>query len=312
MEVEKEISICKKIIQRHFGQRCQLREYSVLLRKTDYLVIDLTLSNPTQRVVIKLAGPNALIASPFDQTFAINRHIRERSMIPAYEAIAFDVSYETFPYRYLLMSHVAGHLWADVKKVAALEEFQSVYLDLGRAVAQLHTIQYDSFGEIDSHGKVEALEKNYSTALAGRAKQRIQNPRHQEQFLSLLQQNERLFNEVGPPRLTHEDLNPGNILLKKNNGKWRLAAIVDFDSAWAGGFESDLARLELGRGMVGQGFFEEYRTINPIPAGYPQRRLLLQLLWCLEYADPSPQHYEDTKSICDKLGIAPVTFNYNV
>lgn len=271
-------------------------------------MVDLTLSNPSHRVVLKLAGPEAPIESPFDRTFAINQQIRKQSEIPTYEALAFDMSYKTVPYRYLLMSHVTGDLWANVKSQVGPEEFQPVYQALGRAVAQLHTIQYDSFGEIGSHGEVSALEANYSASLARRATRRIRNPQHQEVFLSLLQQNERLFNTIGPPRLTHEDLNPGNILLKNHNGKWQLAAIIDFDSAWAGGFESDLARLELWKGMVGEGFFEEYQTINQVPVDYPERRLLLQLLWCLEFAAPSLQHYQDTKRICGKLGITPITF----
>ncbi|WKA58557.1 phosphotransferase [Planococcus shenhongbingii] len=309
MKAEKEISSCRTIIQRHFGRRCQLREYKVLLRKTDYFVADLTLSNPSQRVVIKLAGPNAPISSSFDRTFAINQQVWKQSGIPTYEAIAFDMSHETVPYRYLLMSHVEGQLWSDIKKQVAPEEFRAIYRDFGWAVAQIHSISYNSFGEIGSKGEVIATETNYASALSRRATQRIRNPRHQEMFLSLLQQNKGLFNEINSPRLTHEDLNPGNILLTNHDGKWQLAAVVDFDSAWAGGFESDLARLELWRGMVGKDFFEEYQTINPIPVNYPQRRLLLQLLWCLEYADPSQRHYQDTKRICGKLGIAPIVFN---
>jgi len=310
MTGEAEISVCQKIIQQHFGQRCQIREIRVLYKNRDYLVVDLTLSNPPQRVVIKLAGPKAQTASPFDRTFAINQQVRKQPEIPTYEALAFDMSYKIVPYRYLLMSYVTGYLWATVKNQVGPAEFQPVYPALGRAVAQLHTIQYGFFGEIGSQGDVVASETDYSSALAKRATRRIPNPHHQELFLSLLQQNRELFNEVGPPRLTHEDLNPGNILLKNQNGKWQLAAIVDFDSAWAGGFESDLARLAFWRGMAGEGFFDAYQTINPVPANYPQRKRLLQLLWCLEFADPSEQHYQDTKKICETLGIAPVTFDH--
>jgi len=84
--------------------------------------------------------------------------------------------------------------------------------------------------------------------------------------------------------------------------------VIDFDSAWAGCSESDLARLELWRGMMGEGFWETYQNYVPVSARYPERRPIYQLLWCLEYARPTAQHLADTKRICATLGITPVTF----
>ncbi|HZS88003.1 MAG TPA: fructosamine kinase family protein [Chloroflexota bacterium] len=84
--------------------------------------------------------------------------------------------------------------------------------------------------------------------------------------------------------------------------------VIDFDSAWAGCPESDLARLELWRGIVGDGFREAYGSHVPVSPRYPERRPILQLLWCLEYARPTPQHHADTARICAELGIEPVTF----
>ncbi|MDR6551789.1 phosphotransferase [Paenibacillus qinlingensis] len=308
MVFEKEYLVLKHIVQRYFGNQCNLCEYEVLLRKVDYLVVRITLVNPTERVVLKLAGPNAPILSPFDRTFAMNQQVRKQTTVPTFEALAFDMSYDIVPYRYLLMTHIDGQLWSDVKKDIDSNDSQKVYQDFGRAVAQLHSIEYRTFGEIGVQGEINTSDPSYISALSNRAEQRIRNPYHRELFVSLLYQNKCLFNDVLTPRLTHEDLNPGNILVRKRNGRWELAGIVDFDSAWAGGFESDLARLELWKGMIGEGFFEEYQTINPIPTNYTQRKLLLQLLWCLEYANPSEEHHKDTKNICDKLGIPVVTF----
>ncbi len=84
--------------------------------------------------------------------------------------------------------------------------------------------------------------------------------------------------------------------------------MLDFDKAWAGCGESDLARLELWRGMTGDGFWQGYTSLLPIPAGYADRRPLYQLLWCLEYARPTPEHIADTAAVCATLGIPPIVF----
>ena len=85
--------------------------------------------------------------------------------------------------------------------------------------------------------------------------------------------------------------------------------LIDFESAWAGCAESDLARLELWRGMMGEGFWEAYRAHVPLSDSYPERRPIYQLLWCLEYARSTVQHLRDTASVCQALRLAPVTFS---
>ena len=103
------------------------------------------------------------------------------------------------------------------------------------------------------------------------------------------------------------------IAAKRDDGRPRLAAILDFDSAWAGAPESDLARLDLWQssaypGLIDEGFRTAYEAAHTMAPGYRQRRPIYQLLWCLEYADASPQHAADTARVCMELGIAPITF----
>jgi fructosamine-3-kinase len=184
-----------------------------------------------------------------------------------------------------------------------------LYAQLGQAVAQLQSIRFPSCGEIGPDGAV-IDGAPYIEAFARRARRRIANPNHANLFVALLQQRAALFSDVPAGVLAHEDLNPTNLLLLDEGGAWRLSSILDFDSAWAGTAESDLARLELWRGMTGEGFHQAYEAIAPIAAGYRHRRALCQLLWCLEFASPTAQHHADTARVCAELGIARITFPY--
>jgi len=137
-----------------------------------------------------------------------------------------------------------------------------------------------------------------------RARSRVANPSQADLFVDLLRERRRLFAEVDGPALCHEDLNPTNLLVREDDeGRWRLSGVLDFDSAWAGCPESDLARLELWEGMAGEGFFEAYRSTRIIAPGYAERHPLHQLQWCLEYASVSSRHLADTRRVCDELNI---------
>lgn len=178
---------------------------------------------------------------------------------------------------------------------------------LGRAVAQLHTISFPGGGEIGADGSVPAGTP-YLTALAERTRRRIGDPRDAALFTALLTDRARLFDDIPPAALCHEDLNPTNILVHHTNRGWRLAALLDFDSAWAGSPESDLARLEFRYGALAADLRRAYTAIRPLAGGYAERRPLYQLLWCLEYAHPTPRHNSDTARLCAELGLPPVHF----
>ncbi|HEX8682568.1 MAG TPA: fructosamine kinase family protein, partial [Ardenticatenaceae bacterium] len=85
-----------------------------------------------------------------------------------------------------------------------------------------------------------------------------------------------------------------------------LATTLDFDKAWAGHHESDLARLDLWQGMTSDSFWQGYQSIQSIDPLYPQRRTIYQLFWCLEYAQNSPEHLADTQRLCLELGISAI------
>ncbi len=177
-----------------------------------------------------------------------------------------------------------------------------MFAECGTAVARIHEITFDSFGDLDPSATIRD-GSTYVDALRRRAAQRI--PKYLGLFESLMQKHRAVLEEVAPARLTHEDLNPNNLLVAHTGQTWHLAGVLDFDSAWSGNAESDLARLELWRGMMHPSFWTTYGGVSPT---YASRRALLQLLWCLDYAQPTPDHNAVTAGVCAELGIPPVIF----
>lgn len=287
------------------GYLRDIAEYRFLRDEEDYAVIVVRLTNPSQDIIIKLAGPHAILSSEFERSAAIVQTVRSRTAISIFEVVAVDASYQRWPWRYLVTTVISGRHWSEVYPEE--RKARALYASLGDAVGQLHTIRFPLCGEIAPDGSV-AEGTSYYEALRERAQRRIPNPAHTALFLSLLQDRRSLFEEILSGVLCHEDLNPSNLLVANTPGQRPVISVIDFDSAWAGCAESDLARLEFWRGMMGEGFWEAYGAHAPISTRYAERRPIYQFLWCLEYARSTRQHLVDTARICATLGIPPVTF----
>ena len=232
----------------------------------------------------------------------LHRLVATCTDIPMPEVLAVNMSYQTWPWRYFVKTHIPGQEWAAVRRQMNPEELSGAYRQIGNAVAQLHTIHFPLFGELAVDGSVQGGEP-YLTALIEHARSAIKNARLRDLYFSVLERHRALFLDVRHPSLCHEDLHKHNILFQYRQGRWHLATILDFDKAWAGHHETDLARLELWEGMLGQEFWVPYEAIRPVEPLYRQRRPIHQLLWCLEYAQPTAEHLADTRRLCVELGL---------
>ena len=295
-----------------FGPKCRVLAWHPLDQRDSYSVIFATLVFPARVVVLKLADADST-RPPFAREASIQQRVARETSVPVCEVLAVDDSCQRLPWRYLMMAHAPGMGWRDGLARMSPRARSSIFRQLGEATAALHTLDYPNFGEVDStlpqHG--EGHPNALASALIARARRPSANPAHADLFASVIVARARDFTTIDEPRLTHEDLNPPNLLLVPGDDAdddWRISAMLDFGSAWAGCPESDLARLDLWRNMMGDGFREGYTDTQSIADDYPTRRPIYQLLWCLEYARPTPQHAADTARVCAELGIPPVAF----
>lgn len=298
------------LIKQTFGMPCTISGHQVLVHDQDYSVLRMWLTQPTLQVVVKLAGLHARIPCPFERMEAINRLVRTHTNVPNNGIIATDTSQRRWPWRYMIMTHIEGYRWANVIPHLDTQQAWDIRVQLGTAVATLHSIHFAQFGEIDASGTIP-FGANYLQALSQRIEKRITHRRRAASLSALLWERSRLFTDIGDAGLTHENLNPANIMLRQDSDRWTLAGVLDFDSAWAGSPESDLARMEFWRGMVGPGFWEGYQDVRQVANTYPARRALLQLMWCLEYAEyggMTPQHTVEIQRLCLELGVNPAMF----
>ena len=290
------------LLRQIFGSKVELVSHEIGNQHPDYLVLLIQLEHPSIKVVIKIAGPDAPLTCPFDRTAMLHRLVARHTTIPMPEVLAVDVTYQTWPWRYFVKAYIPGQEWATVRQLMSAQELSVAYQQIGNAVAQLHTIHFSAFGELTIEGNVQE-GSSFIAAFQARAQCSIKITRLRDLFLSTLDEHKALFSDVQQSSLCHEDLHKHNILFHYRQGEWHLATILDFDKAWAGHSETDLARLDLWKGMTDRQFWQSYEAICPVAPLYKQRRPIYQLLWCFEYAQQTADHLADTQRVGAELGI---------
>ena len=300
------LPLLTQLLRQSFGSQIEIEGWRIAKQHEDYFVLVVELRQPSSRIVVKLAGPRAPYACLFDRTATLHRLVAARTAVPIPEILAVDVSYNMWPWRYIIESFVPGETWMTVRQRINPQELADSYSQIGAAVAELHAIHFPQFGELSKDGTTHNGTNKYLAALTTRMQQSIRSPRLVDLFLALLETNTALFEGIYQASLCHEDLHGHNILFEQVDGRWRLAAILDFDKAWAGHHEIDLARMELWS-MAEEGFWAGYNA--RYDDSYERRRPIYQLLWCLEYAVATPRHLADTQRLCKELGL-PLLQNF--
>lgn len=281
---------------------------SCVLRKEmqDYWIWEVEIRKPSLHLIVKQAGPRAVLTSTFERTAALHRLVQKHTAISipgmlVSEVIAADESCQKWPWRYFIKTYLPGIEWAAAAKTAQPGALDPARIQLGEAVAALHQIRFTGFGELDRRaGVCEPLP--YPQALARRVRQMIPSPPAQNYILTMLDRKAALFQDIHAPALCHEDLHHYNLLLDNENGEWRLAGILDFEKAWSGDREIDLARMELWH-MTGEPFWNAYLERCPLGAVDAERKAAYQLIWCVEYAEDTTEQIEITRGLCRSLGL---------
>jgi aminoglycoside phosphotransferase (APT) family kinase protein len=294
------------VLRDTLGSGVEITVCTLLKKMQDYRIWEVETRRPNLHLIVKQAGPRAFLASTFERTAALHRLVRERTatsipgtLVP--EVIAADESCHKWPWRYFIKTYLPGTEWAAVAKTAQPAALEKARFQLGEAVAALHQIRFEGFGELDRQaGVCEPLP--YPEALARRVQQMIASPPARNFILALLERKAALFRGIAAPALCHEDLHWHNLLLDRTGEEWRLAGILDFEKAWAGDREIDLARMELWR-MTSEPFWNAYQKRCPVDAGSAEWRAAYQLIWCVEFAEDTNEQIDITRRLCRSLGM---------
>jgi len=253
-----------------------------------------------RRLVVKVASAHTRYPLNFERT-AMLTALASTTGAPVPNVLAASNSLYRERWRYLIAEHIDGIRWRELRPTLSPSQVAAAHQLLAQTLRQVQSIRFPTFGELDQHGHPPARQDAVA-ALHQRAELRVHDPRARASFHEVLDRNAPLFSSVQSATLCHDDLHHNNVLFHHGPEGWQLVALLDWDKAWAGPAESDIARMAFWDDMTGPGFWDGYPALGDTH-DTAHRALVYQLLWCLEYNDSTARHVSDTNRLRRLLGV---------
>jgi aminoglycoside phosphotransferase (APT) family kinase protein len=190
-------------------------------------------------------------------------------------------------WQHLVCERVDGRPWREVAPGLAPADRDRVLAELTGVLGRLRRVTFPAVGDLD-HPASTVLD-----ALRARSRARIADPARRAVAERVLDRHGGLFRADEQAVLVHGDLHHANVLVRPSEVGWTVAAVLDWDSAWAGPADADAARAALWDDMPGR------------PEPVDTRTAVHQMLWCLEYPAATPRHRADTDRLAAVLGVSP-------
>ncbi|MFW6025013.1 MAG: aminoglycoside phosphotransferase family protein [Candidatus Woesearchaeota archaeon] len=264
-------------------------------------VIDVTklksgINNPTYKIktenskyIVQFAGdkfPDKITRQP-----KIVDLLRKKTSLPIYDIIKSDTTHKNLNRDYIILEYLSGKLIKnaqfDKNKVINL------YKDIAKYLSSLHSINYNSFGEIKFENKIQ-IKPSYDTAREliyneyiswiKKAKETVFEDKI-EYLINWLNKNISVFGDDIKPSLTHNDFSDSNILVSENG---KITGILDLDNISIGNNVTDIYRIhnyfEGELKEIGLKTFYENYSID-LPNNYKKQIKFYQKTHVLAYID---------------------------
>lgn len=203
---------------------------------------------------------------------------------------------------YLVMEHCPGTPWSELTPRPAAGERDELRTELGRQVAQLHTITGTGFGypsralgPLRASWRVAFLEM-VDAVLADARRFAVTLPRPATEIQALFAARAAVLDEVTIPVLIHFDLLDGNILVASSLAGRRVCALIDAERAFWGDPLAEFVSLALFADVVQDAaFLHGYRaaggTVTFDAAARQRLSLYRAYLYLIMWVEAVPRQF---------------------
>ena len=177
----------------------------------------------------------------------LHRLLREKTLVPVPEIMAYDTSREVLDRDFILMERLPGTSLTEATWVGQ-HGVSDVFRQVGRHLAEVHSLTADKYGYLGEHHPMapqatwrEAFHVMWNKIIDDTVACRGYNPKEADKLRRLLDRFEPVFRRGVPPSLLHMDIWHQNILVDPDG---RVTGIVDWDRALWGDPEIEFAVLD--------------------------------------------------------------------
>jgi len=256
-------------------------------------VFDIIFSN-NQNLILRIVTPTKYKQKVIKESIIYN--LMQKLKIPSPKVLYTDTSKEIIPFDYSISVKLSGSAFGSNYNNYNFDELIAIYKELGKYVAQLHSIKFNQFGSIQktndklSVGSVHELlccnnnigPFNSWFEMFGEVIKEATNKLKYTPFKNVLPQiqnyfkmNMSLLNYEIVPRLLHLDLHKNNIFIDQTSKK--ITGIFDVEESFIGHNEYCLSRIEDAHfkkdntEKLKESFYQEYEKIIKLDPNFENR-----------------------------------------
>jgi aminoglycoside phosphotransferase (APT) family kinase protein len=220
--------------------------------------------------------------------------------------------------QWLMTEYIEGYILDKVMDDITPGNRLRIFEDIGEELGKLHSFRtFDFFGEWDEEGKSIKNIKNYYDHFVQSIEKVIKEVLEQD-----LPEQHLLFNAIKAirdnydkleikteARIVHNDFDGRNILVKKDNGIYRLSGVIDFEGSYPGNAEENLVQLYyryfLDNKSYENAFFNGYSKYLNLDIGFYDRLYIYFLCFvvgnCSWSYIQAPDYYNDNITFLKKI-----------
>lgn len=260
-------------------------------------------ANTNYKVAFKNNRPPIVLRIYIREKSALLReiavHKRVADKIPVPTHLYSNDQCTDFPYPYAVMEWVNGELMREVILKKNEKAIIACAFEAGQYLDVMRQIKFPDGGFFQNGLSVRPFDhdEQYLPYVLNILQDNIVKESLGDDLLStvlhLVKTNETLLPNENDANLTHADYDPANILVTQINGQWKIAAILDWEFAFAGTYLLDIGMAlryshkipsyyenSLIAGIKASGF--------QLPANWKKQAKLMDLLCLLQLAHYNP------------------------
>ena len=237
-------------------------------------VFQLDFDAAPHRAVVKLHGP---AGNPFASEARALEYLSSETACPSPLLYLHDDSARVIPHAFLLIEHLPGVCLKDLDLDSAAQD--DIEAQLAEVLGELHDHTSTRWGPVDTNQPAAAWADIFVARLADARAHPALAERLAPDVLAridhAIEGAGSALHDAGRPTLVHGDVWEGNLMVRLEDGRWRLTGLLDPDLQFAD-VELELAYLEV-FDHSRTAFFDAYADHQTLRAGYQERRLFYWL-----------------------------------
>ena len=199
------------------------------------------IDTPHQSLLVNgtlLVRYDAARPSPLRKEVFIYRRLRRLDDVPCPEVLAFDTGREFVPFDVLVLQQIDSVLATTIWSQLDAAQHEQISEELGRICGLIHTLPWTLYGEVGSDARsaqsarwIDIIMQKTARAYRHAVQHNVVSQHILDAFVTTMSDGDAILNAAEPPVLTHSDLGLSNVLLHQVGSRWRVAALLGWESA---------------------------------------------------------------------------------